>query len=183
MRKTLLILLICFVTVALLVRLRAASARAAERPHSPNVPAAADLDTQAARAHTSGDETSIRDLTDAVFRPFGWANRQEIRGRVQERIVRAELSFRARQTQPIQMEAVVRMVNDTAHRLSAPFYVQTNMEQVRYLRTALMIRTPHLVGPSARQGNESQIPGSMSPVEATYLALSLIHQKLFNPVY
>jgi hypothetical protein len=55
------------------------------------------------------------------------------------------------------------------------------MEQVRYLRVSLMTRAPHLVGAAPRVGQDGEMPRVMSPIEATYVALSLVHQKLYNP--
>lgn len=131
----------------------------------------------------AGDEASVRDLAYSIFEPFGWANRDIIRDQVGERITRSELSYRSAQQPALREEDVVKAVNNLVSRVGAPDYVRTSLEQVRYLRTALMMRAPHLVAATGRSSKETELPRTMSPIEATYVTLSLIHQKLNNPKY
>jgi hypothetical protein len=142
----------------------------------------ASLDAKAARSQ-AGDEASVRDLAAGIFKPFGWANRAEIRGRILDRVVKAELAYRSGQHPPVPEDNVVKVVNSLAQQLGAPDYAKTNLDQVRYLRTSLMVSSPHLVASGTRSGEDKEIPRALSPVEATYVVLSLIHQKLYNPKY
>lgn len=77
----------------------------------------------------------------------------------------------------------MKAINGLVSRVGAPDYARTSLEQVRYLRTALMMHSPHLVAAGERSPQETELPRTLSPVEATYLTLSLIHQKLNNPKY
>jgi hypothetical protein len=129
----------------------------------------------------AGDEGSVRDLAYSIFERFGWANRDAVRNQVGERITRSELSYRSGQQSPIREEDVVKAFNSLVSRVGAPDYARTSPEQVRYLRTALMMRAPHLVAAAGRRAGERELPRTMSPIEATYVTLSLIHQKLNNP--
>jgi hypothetical protein len=140
------------------------------------------LDIKAVNAQ-AGDEDSIRSLATGVFESFGWANRTQIRGQALDRIVKAEMSYRSGQQPAIHEEDLVRSINSLSDALSLPDYARTDMEQVRYLRTSLMVSSPHLVGVISRAQSETKIPSIMSPIEATYVAMSLVHQKLFNPAF
>jgi hypothetical protein len=45
-----------------------------------------------------------------------------------------------------------------------------------------MVHAPNLVAAgAARSSGDKELPRTMSPIEATYVMLSLIHQKLYNP--
>lgn len=182
MRKKVMILLALFAALATFVPRRTARANAAQESKSSSTDSGTDLEAKATQAQV-GDEGSIRELASGIFKPFRWSDRQEIRGQVLDRLVKAELSYRSGQHPPVPEENVVKVVNNLAQQLGAPDYVKTNLDQVRYLRTSLMMRVPHLVAATARGQHEKEIPRTMSPVEGTYLLLSLIHQKLFNPKF
>jgi hypothetical protein len=126
---------------------------------------------------------SVRELAGGIFKPFHWSDRQEVRGQVIDRLVKAEISCRSGQHPPVSEENVVKVVNNLAQRIGAPDFVKTNLDQVRYLRVSLMMRAPHFVAAGARDQQGHEIPRAMSPVEGTYVLLSLIHQKLFNPKF
>jgi hypothetical protein len=126
------------------------------------------LDIKAVNAQAV-DEDSIRSLATGVFESFGWANRTQIRGQALDRIVKAEMSYRSGQQPAIHEEDLVRSINSLSDALSLPDYARTDMEQVRYLRTSLMVSSPHLVGVISRAQSETKIPSIMSPIEATYV--------------
>jgi hypothetical protein len=141
------------------------------------------IDLKAKKAQT-GTEESVRELAYGVFEPFGWANRGEVRNRLAERMTRAELSYRNGQHPTIREENVVNAINSLVSRAGGPEYSRTSLMQVRYLRTALMVRAPNLVAVGApRSSGDKELPRTMSPIEATYVTLSLIHQKLYNPKF
>jgi hypothetical protein len=135
-----------------------------------------------ALAAKAGDPKSVHDLAHGVFEPFGWANRQEIGGRVEDRIARAELSFRSGEHRPVTEDDVVRAVNGLAVKFGTPEYCKTDPAQVRQLRFELSFGAPHLISSSTSEEGKL-ISSTMSPAEAAYVTMSMIHQKLFNPKY
>lgn len=133
-------------------------------------------------AARAGDITSIRSLAREVFEPFGWANKKELGAQVEERIAQAELAYRSGGHRPISEVDLVRSVNKLAATFGAPEYCKTDLDQVRELRYELSFAVPALISSSDAEPNKA-IPSTMSPIEATYVTLSMIHQKLFNRKY
>jgi hypothetical protein len=76
----------------------------------------------------------------------------------------------------------VNAVNSLADKLGAPDYSKTDRDQIQQLRFELSFSVPQLVAPPSADTSKV-IASSMSPVEATYVALSMVHQKLFNGKY
>lgn len=140
------------------------------------------LDAKSVAAQTD-DEAKIRELAHGVFEPFSWSHEPAIQGGIEERISRAEVAYRARLQAPIPEENVVRTVNNLAEKLGTPEFTKTDIRQVRYLRLSLMIGAPHLVGATSTAQADGSMPRLMSPVEAAYVTMSLIHQKLYNHKY
>jgi hypothetical protein len=64
-----------------------------------------------------------------------------------------------------------------------PEYAATDLHQIRFLRFGLAMTTPHLVGTQAPKDRNTALSTSMSPTEAAYVALSMLHQKLYNAKY
>jgi hypothetical protein len=107
--------------------------------------------------------------------------KKEIGGLVEGRIARAELGYRSGQHRPIVEDDVVHAVNQLAMRFGAPEYSKTDVNQVHQLRFELSFEVPHLISSSSSEGKV--ISSTMSPTEAAYVTLSMIHQKLFNAKY
>lgn len=139
-----------------------------------------------ARAAKSGDEAAVRGLADEVFNqvemgsaPAGLADA------VKDRLVRAEINYRAGHGKGISDAAAVRMVNRLAHEVGAPAFARTDVFELRRLKAGLLPYTSDLQSRPAGNavGHKDANEPSMSPLEATYFAALLVQQKRYNPEY
>lgn len=108
---------------------------------------------------------------------------------IKDRLVRAEINYRQGRGQGIAEAKVVQMVNLLAHKLGAPAYTRTNAFEVRRLQLGILPYLPDLLA-RPRAGDASRvrtrgtsINATLSPLEATYVAASLIQQKRYNEDY
>jgi len=141
------------------------------------------LDRQAALAK-QGSETSIRALTTHLFKQAGV--RPEIANAFSfnERVVQAEISYRKGAHLPVTDDSVVKSVNNLAASVGAPTWASTNKVEVRRLRMLLVFKYPHLMAsqaPPDSKGRYKALDDTMSPLEASYVAVAMMQQKLLNP--
>jgi hypothetical protein len=137
-----------------------------------------------AKLARGSNEAGIQALTDEVFSTLNFdqapAGMDEA---IKERLVRAEINYRMGQSKGSASEfRVVHMVNLLADRLGAPSYVRTNVFEVRRLRMNLLPYTSDLQT-NLRVKDEKElkkVDGSMSPLEAFFIATSLVQQKMYN---
>jgi hypothetical protein len=139
-----------------------------------------------ARAAKTGDEAAIRELADEVLgqvnadrAPAGLADA------IKERLVSAEVRYRAGSGKAISDAKIVRMVNRLAREIGAPAFARTDVFELRRMKLGLLpftsdLQTRAVGGPPGRR-NPREL--TMSPLEATYFALALVQQKLNNPEY
>jgi len=139
-----------------------------------------------ARAAKGGNEAAVRGLADEVFNQFELGSAPAgLADAVKDRLVRAEVNYRAGHGKGISDAAAARMVNRLAHEIGAPAFARTNVFELRRLKTGLLPYTSDFQSRPAggvvgrRDANEP----SMSPLEATYFAALMIQQKRFNPEY
>jgi hypothetical protein len=133
------------------------------------------------------DETSVRELTEAVFNTLGVSDVSAVLvDPFKERLTRAESNFLSRRETGIPEENIVRVVNDLAQRFDAPEYARTSKEEVRKLRLINSYLMPHFIvqHPPTENITEKRIGFSisetMSPLEAVFIARTLIYQKRYN---
>jgi hypothetical protein len=98
-------------------------------------------------------------VTDAFLEPF------------KERIVRAELAFRAGSRNGIKEEDIVRAINNVETKLGAPLFARAYIDEVKFLREDLRASIPHLI-----KNKDTEI----SPIESVYLLDLLAYQKMIN---
>ncbi|MGO9208954.1 MAG: hypothetical protein ACLPXM_15860 [Terriglobales bacterium] len=133
---------------------------------------------QTAQAAQGSDPTALRSLVVEMFRTAGVQDEQA--ASFQDRIVAAELSYRAGQHAGVPEASIVQTLNQLATTLALPSYAQTSPGQLRRVRMALITLVPHIrVRQVEKQGN--RISDQMSPAEAALVTLMLIKQKLDNP--
>lgn len=139
-----------------------------------------------ARAARSGDEAAVRELADEVL---GQLNADQapagLADAIRERLVSAEMRYRAGNGKAISDAKIVRMVNRLAREVGAPAFARTDVFELRRMKTGLLpftsdLQTREVGGPSGRR-NPREL--TMAPLEATYFALALVQQKLHNPEY
>jgi hypothetical protein len=134
-----------------------------------------------AKGARSGDVNQLSELADEVF--LGSVlDRTPVGTSIKEHVLKAERLYREGKHEPIHEKNIVELVNHLAQSLNAPDYARTSASQVRLLRLALITQTPALVGADAINSSDS-VSGSMSPLEAAFVALTLMNQKMHNPAF
>jgi len=136
-----------------------------------------------ARAAKSGDEAAVLALADEVFNQFDLGSAPAgLTDAVKDRLVRAEVNYRAGRGKGISDAAAVRMVNRLAHEIGAPAFARTDVFELRRLKMGLLPYTSDLQSRPAAGQRDANEP-SMSPLEGTYFAGLLVQQKRFNHEY
>jgi hypothetical protein len=136
-----------------------------------------EIATKAAR---SGDESSIRVLTDEIFN-LASELPEQIKQPLKERVVRAEIAFRKQRHEPISESQIADGVNLLADRFGAPQFAKTSAEQVSDLRMNLTHAFPSLL--ASRLGQDASTIHQFSPAEAAFLMLVMARQKVSNADY
>lgn len=139
-----------------------------------------------ARAAKGGDEAAVRALADEIFSQFNTEHAPAgLADAMKERVVRAELNYRAGRGKGISDANAIRMVNRLAHEVGAPAFAHTDVFELRRLKAGLLPYTSDLQSRAAGSGAGRRNPNepSMSPLEATYFAVLLVQQKRFNPEF
>ncbi len=126
----------------------------------------------------NSDPITIRNLVVEIFRTAGVQS--DYASSIQDRIVVAELAYRAQRHAAIPERNIVRTLNQLATTLNLPSYAQTSPNQVRQLRIRLHALVPHL-GTINVDKQSKTISDQMSPLEAAFLTCMLIIQKRDNP--
>jgi hypothetical protein len=138
-----------------------------------------------AKAARADDEKSLRALADEVFNtadlnsaPAGMLDA------VKERLVRAEIGYRNGRDEGIPEINVVKVVNGFAREFKAPEYAKTSKFEVRQLRVRTLLLLPNFIADGRRPAKVGDsIAERMSPMEATFITVLLLKQKLSNPEY
>jgi hypothetical protein len=143
-----------------------------------------------ARAVKGSDKAAIQDLTGEVMRQHGWDETPaDLRDSVNDRLVRAEQKFHNGNHKGASETDVARAVNGLVVKFNGPEYAKTSPSEVRELRGRFFPYMPDFIGrgrvehgKAPAKNPNSQIE-EMSPVEAAYTTMAVLHQKLYNPEY
>ena len=103
-----------------------------------------------------------------------------------DRVSRAEAEFQSGAHAPVHEIDIVRAVNHLMEGVAAPQWARTTQPEVRKLRMHLIVGYPHLVvspQPPDSKGHRKPLAETMSPLEATFIATTLVYQKAYNPDY
>ncbi|HKR13402.1 MAG TPA: hypothetical protein VJT15_15165 [Pyrinomonadaceae bacterium] len=156
------------------------------------------INGKARAANKGGGESEVRALADEIFTTYQFDEAPAGVGDImKERLVRAELSYRDGQGQKgISDASIVRAVNYLAYKLGAPAYAQTDVFELRRMKSAILPYTGDLQsrsraaevaevlsgGSRKSNPNDANTP-TMSPLEAVVFMTALVQQKQFNPEY
>ncbi len=139
-----------------------------------------------ARKAKGNDEALIRDLADEVFKEFAVDIPTDITAAMKDRLVSAEVKYRKTGKGPREGN-VVRTINELANRFNAPDYAKATPLQVRTLRVELMKVYPSFIAQETDERKKGLrkkvgdlINPELSPLEATYLTVMMLHQKMLN---
>jgi hypothetical protein len=134
-----------------------------------------DLDKKAKDAR-GGDVNSISELADDIITKYGFFESDaSAKEAVKDRLVGAEVRFQRDGSGGIPEENVALMINGLATEFGAPDFMKTDVQQVRHIRVARMAYLPNLI--NQRVAGRS-VSSELSPLEATFVAMDLIYQKL-----
>jgi hypothetical protein len=103
-----------------------------------------------------------------------------------DRIVHAETEYRNGAHAAVHEADVVKAVNNLVTTIGAPQWAHTNPSEVRKLRMHMLVLYPQLIAsqePPDSKGHYKAVSEGMRPMEAAYLATSLLYQKAYNSDY
>lgn len=98
--------------------------------------------------------------------------------------MQAQENYRAGAQSAIHEADIVKAVNNFATTIGAPAWAHTTPAEVRKLRVRLGIVMPQLFlyeGPPDAKGRYPLLSPKMSPLEASFVALTMLNMKAFNP--
>ncbi|HKA19103.1 MAG TPA: hypothetical protein VKN18_12505 [Blastocatellia bacterium] len=143
-----------------------------------------------ARSVKGPDKKSIQDLTDEVMNQYGWEEAPAtVRESVRDRLSRAEEKYHNGNRKGVSEIDVARAVNALAVKFQAPEYAKTSPSEVREIRGRLLPYLPDFIGRGPVQNGKTKVKKAhsaiedMSPVEAAYVAMTVLHQKVYNPEF
>jgi len=140
------------------------------------------IDTQSIALLKQPSQATAGALTDAIFAflKIEGAKANPLR----DRVANAELRFRRGGDGVVSEERLVQAINAFAKAFRRPEWAQTNLEQVHIVRAKLKTVSPTFVG-SASTTNERLrgVGRTMSPAEATFVALYLSLGKMYDSSY
>jgi len=149
------------------------------------IPTHVYIDSQAVLAK-QGSEPAIRNIANQLFLGAGLPSELTSAFEFNDRVVQAELKYRNGQQPAVQTADIVKAVNNLVNTIGAPAWAHTNAQEVTKLRMWMLIMYPHLIAnPTPRQpdGTRQILSPQMSPLEAAFIATTLIEQKLWNDYY
>lgn len=140
---------------------------------------------EAALLH-AGDTAAITDLAHQMFQSVGISIEVADLFGFTDRVVQAEKAYLQGEQLPIQEADVVRAINDLANSAGTPAWTHTSVSEATKLRVRLTVLYPQLMayqGPPDSKGGYKLFGAEMSPLQAAYLATSLVYQKIYNSDY
>ncbi len=143
------------------------------------------LDNLALRSR-QGDAQAIAQLSQTVFQRVGVPPEVADSFHFTQRLAQAETDYRNGVHASVHEEDLVRAHNNLAHTLGAPEWAYTSQLEVRRLRMQFMARYPQLLAnqaPPDQRGHFQALGNSIGPIEAAFLATSLVYQKIYNREY
>jgi len=99
---------------------------------------------------------------------------------VSARVTSLELAYRDHKRGPVNMDDIVRAINTTVDRYSAPAFMKTSRLQVQYYTELMERRVPHLRELSCDHDDRDN---TLSPAQAVFILTELVTQKLMNGSY
>lgn len=141
-----------------------------------------------AKAVKGSDRAAIRVLTEEIMSQYGWDSAPSaITDSLKDRLVSAEENFHNGNHKGISELEVARAVNGFVTKFKTPDYSRTSPSEVREVRGRLLTLLPDFVGRGRVENGKVQakMPGAkiaeMSPVEAAYMTMAIVYQKMYNP--
>jgi len=103
-----------------------------------------------------------------------------------DRIVHAETEYRNGGHPAVHESDVVKAINNMVTTIGAPGWAHTNLVEVRKLRMHMLVVYPQLIAnqePPDNNGHHKAVSDNLRPIEAAYLATTMLYQKAYNSDY
>jgi hypothetical protein len=103
-----------------------------------------------------------------------------------DRIVHAEAEYHNGGHPAVHESDVVKAVNNMVTAIGAPQWAQTSPAEVRRLRMHMLVIYPQLIAsqePPDSNGHHKAVSNNLRPIEAAYLATTMLYQKAYNSEY
>ena len=149
------------------------------------VPRYRQIDQLAVRSR-SGDKPSTLLLTHMLFENASVPDPVADAMGFTDRVSRAEAEFQSGAHAPVHEIDIVRAVNHLMEGVAAPQWARTSLPEVHRLRMHLLVGYPHLIAspqPPDSKGRRKPLAEPLSPLEAAFIATTLVYQKAYNPDY
>ena len=155
-----------------------------DNPHPPRLDKTTHgyIDSQAKLARL-GDEGATSNSVTAVLQSAGIDPAVARAFGFQERLVQAQLAYVKGQQTGIREADIVSALNNLGSTLNTPQWSRTNAAEVRRVRVMDLVYCPDLLlshVPVSNGQTPHLIEATMGPLEAIRIAVSLIHQKIYN---
>jgi hypothetical protein len=134
----------------------------------------------------AGNADATTELTRQMFRTNGIPSDITDSYGFTDRIVQAEAAYRDGSQAPVHEADIVKAINNLANAFGAPAWVHTNQVEVHNARMRLIVPYPRLFAsqePPDANGNYKAPSENMRPVEAAYIAITLLYQKHYNTLF
>lgn len=131
----------------------------------------------------AGNADATRELARQTFRDGGIKSEIADSFGFTERIVQAEAAYRNGMHAPVHEADIVKSVNNLANAVGAPAWVHTGEGEVRKVRMRLLVAYPRLTANHEPPDDSEhyKVPSeNIGPVEAAYIAITLLYQKHYN---
>lgn len=129
-----------------------------------------------------GDPDAARGLAREVFKNAGIPSDAADAFGFTDRIAQAEIAYRQGRHPAVHEQDIVNAVNNLASTLGTPAWTHTTQPEVRRLRVRLFATLPKLFAnnePPDAKGHYSLLSPKMSPIEASYVATTMLYMKVF----
>ena len=133
--------------------------------------------TQLAR---TSDPDAIQNVVAEMFLIAGLQG--PLSSTIEGRVVQAEIAYRHQQRGAVSVSTITAQLNRLADTFNLPSYARTSANQVRAVRISMLTVVPEL-GAQFFKISQGTISEQMSPMEAAFVGLMLISQKLNNPAF
>lgn len=131
----------------------------------------------------AGDADATVALAHEMFRNAGIPTQIADSFGYTRRVVQAQTEYQKGTLPPIHEKDIVTAVNNLANSLGLPAWAHTTQPEVRKLRVRLFLAIPQLFvshAPPDAQGHHQLLSPDMSPLEAGYIATTMLYMKTFS---
>jgi hypothetical protein len=130
----------------------------------------------------AGNVDATKQLAREPFRNAGIPTEAADAFGFTDRIAQAEIAYRQGQHPAVHEQDIVNAVNNLASTLGTPTWTHTTQPEVRRLRVRLFATVPKLFAnhePPDAKGHYGLLSPNMGPIEASYIATTMLYMKVF----